>query len=83
MTAKMLNKMTRQQRRQAERRVRNLDFPFPEHQEWLRTHLRDHPECFVQARGTHVTTNLSGATEDLDVVAFHDLLVKLKGAADV
>ena len=70
--------MTRQQRRQAERRLRKFDFPFPEHQGWLRVHLHTHPEVFVQARGKQVTTNLSGATEDLDVVAFHDLLVKLK-----
>ena len=72
--------MTRQQRRAAERRLRNLDFPFPEHQGWLRNHLHKHSECFVQARGKHVTTNLSGATEDLDVVAFHALLVKVKDA---
>ena len=73
--------MTRQQRRAAERRLRKFDFPFPEHQKWLRNHLHKHPECFVQARGKHVTTNLSGATEDLDVVAFHDLLVDLKETA--
>ena len=72
--------MTRQQRRQAERRARKFDFPFPEHQGWLRKHLRTHPECFVQARGSHITTNLSGATEDLDVVAFHDLLIKVRNA---
>ena len=74
--------MTRQQRRNAERRARKFDFPFPEHQGWLQNHLHKHPEVFVQVRGNHITTNLSGATEDLDVVAFHDLLVKLKGTAD-
>ena len=73
--------MTRQQCRAAERRLRNLDFPFPEHQGWLRNHLHKHPECFVQARGKHVTTNLSGATEDLDVIAFYDLLLKVKETA--
>ena len=73
--------MTRQQRRNAERRLQKFDFPFPEHQGWLRKHLRTHPECFVQARGKHVTTNLFGATEDLDVVAFHVLLVELKETA--
>lgn len=69
--------LTRQQRRQAERRLRKFVFPFPEHQGWLRNHLHKHPEGFVQVRGNHITTNLSGATEDLDVVAFHALLVEL------
>ena len=70
--------MTRQQRRQAERRLRKFQFPFPALQKWLATHLAKHPEVFVQARGKHVTTNLSGMTEDLDVVAFHELLIELK-----
>ena len=74
--------MTRQQRRQAERRLRKFQFPFPAFQKWLGTYLAKHPEVFVQARGKHVTTNLSGATEDLDVVTFHVLLVQLQETAD-
>lgn len=70
--------MTRQQRRNAERRLSNLDFPFPEFQAWLRGYLRKHPECYAQARGKHITTNLSGATEELNVSEFRVLLERLK-----
>ena len=72
-------KLNRQQRRAAERRLRKLQFPFPELQKWLTTHLVKHPEVFVQAHGKHVTTNLSGATEDFDVVAFYDLTSETQG----
>ena len=71
-------RITRQQQRNAERRLLKFQFPFPALQKWLATHLAKHPEVFVQARGKHVTTNLSGVTEDLDVVAFYELLLELK-----
>ncbi|MDE0398868.1 MAG: hypothetical protein OXL96_13820 [Candidatus Poribacteria bacterium] len=42
--------MTRQQLRQAQRRLKNGDFPFPELMKWIRDYLKRHPECFAQAR---------------------------------
>ena len=41
--------LTRQQRRQAERRLRKDRFPFPEKHLFLFLHLKNNPEYFAQS----------------------------------
>jgi len=51
--------MTRQQLRQAQRRLKNGYFPFPELTRWLRGYLKRHPECYAQVHaGNAIVTNI-------------------------
>ena len=67
--------MTRQQIRNAKRRISKRKTPFPEFNNVLRKHLMNHPEVFIQCNSyNEIKTNLSGETQTFDLSGFYNLL---------
>ena len=72
--------MTRQQLRQAKRRLAKGDFPFPDLKGWLRGYIKRHPECYVQVHPDgRIATNLfDETTQYYSISDFRALLETLK-----
>ena len=71
--------LTRQQRRSAERRLKQDKFPWPELHGWLIRYLRKHSEFFCQTTENkiEVFTNLEGEPKVYSIEEFYILLRKL------
>lgn len=71
--------LTRQQKRKAERRLKQDRFPWPEKHGWIRRYLSDNPEYFAQTQEDNVTilSNLEGEVKTYTIEEFYILLRKL------
>ena len=76
--------LTRQQKRQANRRLKSNRFPFPEHHRWLDRYLKENPEFFAQIgiAPNEIMSNLSGEVKTYDAEGFYELILKLKSEED-
>lgn len=76
-----MEKLTRQQKRNAERRLKKDRFPFPDQHLKLHRYLKENPEYVAQSdidTGL-ISTNLpDGEFKNVDVVEFHEILQNLE-----
>lgn len=70
--------MTRQQRRNAERRIKKGQFPFPEFGKWIGNYAARHPEVFLFCKPGDIESNLSGEKRQYTLEELYTFLLDFK-----